>query len=233
MLSADFHHLRARKLIALFIVGMSRMTFEPLPGDLLPRGGVIKLSPQVLVLHRLPVNRAPVVGSPAREPFGDALAQVFGIGEDCDLAGLLEHREGREGRLQLHSIVRGRRLTPGEFAHVGPVTKQRRPPARSGVAVTRAVSVDRYLFRAAAFRHANTIPVPAPIRRGFLTAPPGPSSRNNPLPFAARFPYSPPMLLLHSCAGSTSMIPRSESPPLRRCGTETGISIAVGRWRLR
>src|ERR1019366_5021692 len=196
MLSADFHHLRASKLIAPFIVGMSRMTFEPLPGDLLPRGGVIKLSPQVLVLHRLPLNRAPVVGSPAREPFGDALAQVFGIGEDCDLAGLLEHREGREGRLQLHSIVRGRRLTPGEFAHAGPVAKQRRPPARSGVAVTRAVRVDRYLFRAAAFRHANTIPVPAPIRRGFLSPPPGRSSRNNLLPFPARIAYPRPMLLL-------------------------------------
>src|ERR1035441_7670414 len=185
MLSADFHHLRASKLIAPFIVGMSRMTFEPLPGDLLPRGGVIKLSPQVLVLHRLPLNRAPVVGSPARELFGEV----------CYLAALLEHREGREGRLQLHSIVRGRRLTPGEFAHVGPVTKQRRPPARSGVAVTRAVSVDRYLFRAAAFRHANTIPVPAPIRRGFLSPPPGRSSRNNLFPFPARIAYPRPMLL--------------------------------------
>src|ERR1035441_1212672 len=93
---------------------MTSMTFEPLPGDLLPRGGVIKLSPQVFVLHRLPVNRAPVVGSPAREPFGDALAQVFGIGEDCDLAGLLECREGRDGRLELHSVVGGGRLTPGD-----------------------------------------------------------------------------------------------------------------------
>jgi hypothetical protein len=67
---------------------------------------------------------------------------------------------------------------------VSPVTKQRCPPARSGIAVTRAVSVDRYLFRAAAFRHANTIPVPALIRRGFLYALPGLRSPNN-LPGAA------------------------------------------------
>jgi hypothetical protein len=40
---------------------MSRMTFQPLPGDLMPRGGFIKLSPQIVVLHRLPVNRAPVI----------------------------------------------------------------------------------------------------------------------------------------------------------------------------
>src|ERR1035438_2139369 len=196
MLTADFRHFRARKLIALFIVGMSSMTFKPLPGDLMPRCGLIKLSPQVVVFHRLPVNRAPVVGSPARQPFGDALAQVFGIGEHCDLASLFECREGREGRLELHSIVGGGRLTPGEFAHVSPVTKQRRPPARYGIAVTRAVSVDRYLFRAAAFRHATAVPVPALIRRGFLSALPGLSSLDNLLPFAARLAYPRPMLLL-------------------------------------
>src|ERR1035441_98362 len=44
MLTADFRHFRARKLIALFIVGMSSMPFKPLPGDLMPRCGLIKLS---------------------------------------------------------------------------------------------------------------------------------------------------------------------------------------------
>src|ERR1035438_65636 len=201
MLTADFRYFRTRKLIALFIVRMSSMSFKPLPGDLMPRGGLIKLSPQIVVLHRLPVNRAPVVGSPARQPFGDALAQVFGIGEDGDLASFFKCRERRESRLELHPVVRGGRLTPGELTHVSPVAKQRRPPARSGIAVTPAVCVDRYLLRAAALRHANTIPVPGLIRRGFLSAPPGRSSWNNLLPIPARFAYPRPMLLLTHARG--------------------------------
>jgi hypothetical protein len=61
--------------------------------------------------------------------------------------------------------------------------------------------VDRYSLRTATFRHANTIPVPALIRRGFLSPPPGRSSRNNLLPFPARIAYPRPMLLLTNPRG--------------------------------
>src|SRR5664280_2428854 len=125
-----------------------------------------KLSPQVIVFHRLALSGAPVVGLPPRQPFGNALAQVFGIGEKSDFAGLFERRQGREGRLEFHSIVRGGRFTPGEFAHVGTIAKQSSPTAWSGIAVTCPVSVDRYLFRAVTFRHANKGPVSRLTSRG-------------------------------------------------------------------
>ena len=61
MMTANFHDFGAGKLIAMFI-WMSGVTLKPLPGNSIARGGFGKLSPQVIVFHRLPINREPVVG---------------------------------------------------------------------------------------------------------------------------------------------------------------------------
>src|ERR1035438_3690898 len=81
MLAADLHDLGACKLIAVFVVGMPHMALKPLPGDSMPRNRFMKPLPQILVFHRLAVNRLPIVGFPTWQPIGDALAKVFGISE--------------------------------------------------------------------------------------------------------------------------------------------------------
>src|ERR1039458_3663333 len=91
MLSADSNNFSTCKLIAMLIVGMSHMTFKPLPSNSMPRCGFRQLSPQVVVFPRLAVNRSPVVGSPARQPFGDALAQVFRSEEHTSELQSLRH----------------------------------------------------------------------------------------------------------------------------------------------
>ena len=142
MLAADVHDFGPGELIAPFIVGMSRMAFKPLPGDPVPGGLFVKLSPQIIVFHRLPINRPPVVGSPARQPFGDALAQVLGIGEEDDFALLLERCQGRNGCLELHPVVGGDRFAPGQFADMIPVAKQGGPSARPGISLTATVGMN-------------------------------------------------------------------------------------------
>src|ERR1035437_5116575 len=126
----------------------------------------MKLSPQVLVFHRLSIRRTPVVGSPARQPFGDALPQVFGIGEEHNFAILFERRQAGDSCLDFHSVVGGGRFAPGELSQVITVPKQCGPSPRSGISVTCPVGMNRYLFRAATFRHANKGPVPRLTSRG-------------------------------------------------------------------
>ena len=59
-----------------------------------------------------------------------------------------------------HAIVDGRSFPTSQLAHVIAISKQRSPTARSGVSITSAVSVDRYLFPTATFRHAKNLCCP-------------------------------------------------------------------------
>lgn len=120
------------------------MTLEPLPGDVVAGRDLLKLSPQILVLDSLAVGRAPVVGFPVWQPFGNALTQILGIGEERDVAGIFDGRERRDGGLEFHAIVGGGRLPASQLAHAIAVSKQCRPTARPGISITSAVSVDRY-----------------------------------------------------------------------------------------
>jgi hypothetical protein len=61
------------------------------------------------------------------------------------------------GGLQLHAIVGGGRLPTSQLAHVIAISKQRSPTARSGVSITSAISVDRYLLPPATFCHAKKL----------------------------------------------------------------------------
>jgi len=189
------------------------MTFEPLPGDLLPRGGVIKLSPQVFVLHRLPVNRAPVVGSPAREPFGDALAQYsesvkIVISQDSLSAVRAEMAAWSSIRLL---VVAG---SPRRSHAREPITKQCAHPPGPGLPShppsvwiviflglplsdmrtqfqSRAQSVEDFCLPARSQQPEQLAPIPSPDR------------------------LSSPHAVAHLFAGLTGMIPRPQNTPLR------------------
>ena len=91
------------------------MALEPLPGDAMPRCDGIELTPQVVVLDCIPVRGPPLVSFPDSQPFRDALTQVFGIGEQRDVAGFFEGRERRNGGLQFHAIVGRGRVSPSQL----------------------------------------------------------------------------------------------------------------------
>jgi hypothetical protein len=59
--------------------------------------------------------------------------------------------------LQLHAVVGGGRLSASQLPRVIAISKQRSPTAGSGVSITSAVGVDRYLFPTAAFCHAKNL----------------------------------------------------------------------------
>ena len=73
---------------------------------------------------------------------------------------LFEALESRDGGLQIHAIVGGGRLPASQLLHVIAISKQRSPTAGSGVSITSAVSVDRYLLPTAAFCHAKNLCCP-------------------------------------------------------------------------
>ena len=60
------------------------MAFQPMPHDLMRRGGLFELLPEFDILDRLFIGRAPAVLLPAREPGRDAAAQIGGIRIEID-----------------------------------------------------------------------------------------------------------------------------------------------------
>ena len=119
------------------------MTLEPLPGDVVLGRDPLKLSPQILVLDGLAVGRAPVVGFPARQPFGNTLTQILGIGEKRDVAGIFDGYKRRDGGLEFHAIVGCGRFASSQLAHVVAVSKQCCPTTRSGIPIAGSVGVNR------------------------------------------------------------------------------------------
>jgi len=66
---------------------------------------LLKLPPQILVLDGLAVGRAPVIGFPVRQPLGNALTQIPGIGEERDFAGFSDGLKRRDGGLEFHTML--------------------------------------------------------------------------------------------------------------------------------
>src|SRR5690606_34959403 len=66
--------------------------------------------PEVRVLHRLAIGGAPAVADPALDPSGDAVADIYAVGEKPDAAGPLQRRQPLDRRGQLHAVVGGERL---------------------------------------------------------------------------------------------------------------------------
>ena len=83
----------------------------------------------------------------SNRPIGDALTQIFGIGEEEDFAFLFERCQAGDSCLEFHSVVGGGCFGPGEFSHVITVPKQCHPTTRTGISVTCSVGMNRYLFQ--------------------------------------------------------------------------------------
>lgn len=99
MALAAFVDLLTCEGIASFVQWIARMTFGPVPMDLVDGDELVELAPEILVFDGLLVHGAPAPEFPEADPLLDALAEVLGIGVDIDAAGMFEGAEGFDGGL--------------------------------------------------------------------------------------------------------------------------------------
>ncbi len=146
ILFAQFIYRGDCQYIASFILAMASMTLQPFPLNLMCGSQGIELSPEILVLDRFLVGRAPTAPFPSRYPGGDAILEIFRIGEQLDLARFLHGGQRRDGRLQLHPIVGSGRVASTDLFPVSAVLEHSRPTARTGIALACSVSMDCDFF---------------------------------------------------------------------------------------
>src|SRR5579863_7798407 len=91
------------------------MALDPVPAHLMRLERGVEALPQLGVLDRLLVGRAPAVFLPAVYPAGDALTHILAVGIKIDRARLFERLERRNRRHQLHPVVGGVRLAALQF----------------------------------------------------------------------------------------------------------------------
>jgi len=107
--------------------------------------------PQLHVFYRLLGRCAPALGFPAVDPFGDALAHVFAVQEQGDLARPLEGFEPLNHGCELHAVVGGAQLATKKFVHMLARLQQNAPAARAWVAFAGAIGVDNNVIQEMSF----------------------------------------------------------------------------------
>ena len=63
---------------------MSRVPFDPMPGDLMSLYLQIQLLPEIYIFHRFLVSRQPAPPFPVLDPLGDALPYVLTVRGQAD-----------------------------------------------------------------------------------------------------------------------------------------------------
>src|SRR6478735_6839953 len=121
---------------------MAAVAFDPVPLNPVRLGGVEQLLPQLGILDRLLVRRAPAVAAPAVDPLGDPVADVIAVRIERDPARLLEGLQRANRRDQLHSVVGRRRLATADLAFLVAYAQQRGPAARTGIPAARSVRIN-------------------------------------------------------------------------------------------
>ena len=118
------------------------MALDPAPLDLVVAQGAIQALPEVLILDRLAIGRLPAIALPARQPLGDPLAQVLGIGDHPHRHRPLEGLQGLDNGHQFHAVIGGMGLAATELLFVGAKAQQRSPAPRTRIALTGPIAED-------------------------------------------------------------------------------------------
>src|SRR5450432_3987509 len=115
------------------------MALDPAPFELVSCGQLIQPLPQVLILDRLLVGRAPPALLPVMHPLGDPAAHVLRVGVDAGLDWTLERLKRAYDSCQLHAVVSREALGATQFLLGLTHDQQRTPASGSGISAARTV----------------------------------------------------------------------------------------------
>src|SRR5579884_187047 len=121
---------------------MAAVTLHPMPFDAVRRDGFEQLLPQLGVLDRLLIRRAPAVALPVVDPAGDSVANILAVCVEMDSARPFQRLEALYGGEQLHPVVGRQRLATRYLALLVGHPQQRGPAAGAGIAAASAVRED-------------------------------------------------------------------------------------------
>src|SRR5262249_59028082 len=124
---------RACEAVGAYVQVMTGVAAHPVPAHAMVRERRIETFPQVVVLDRLAIGRAPAVALPFLDPRHDAVAQILAVGVDVDEARALERLDGRDRRHQLHPVVGGGGLAALDLFFVDAGDEDRAPAARTRI----------------------------------------------------------------------------------------------------
>ena len=122
-------------------VPMAGMTLDPVPAHLVRFQRRVEALPEIDILDRLLVRRAPAVAFPVGNPRHDTVAQILTVGVDIDPARPLERLERRDRRHQLHAVIGGIELAAFEFLFAVAEREDRAPAPRTRIARAGAVGM--------------------------------------------------------------------------------------------
>ena len=123
------------------------MSFHPTPLDLMLVRKRLEPLPQIDVLYRLFVGRAPATPFPVVYPDADALLHIQLIGKQSHVARAGQCGKAFDDGGQLHAIVGRGRLAAMQLLHVASETQQHTPAARPGIAFACTIGEDFYELR--------------------------------------------------------------------------------------
>ena len=92
------------------------MAFDPFPGHLMTRLGLVEALPQLGILDGLLGGGFPAVPLPAMQPAGHAVLHVGGIGHDGDLGRARQAFERVDRGQKFHPVVCRGGFAAGQFA---------------------------------------------------------------------------------------------------------------------
>src|ERR1700675_4590200 len=107
----------ARQLIGALVERVPCMPTQPVPAHAMRGCERIEPLPEIDILDRLLVGRAPAVAFPLMYPSHDAVAQILAVGMDVDEARPLERIERGDRGHELHAVVGGMGLAALELLH--------------------------------------------------------------------------------------------------------------------
>lgn len=129
------------------------MALDPAPLDLVSRTGhhMVQCLPKLDVFDRLFGGCAPTLGFPTVDPFRDALAHVFAVQEQRDLARALEGLEPFDHCRELHAVVGGAQFATKKLVHMLARLEPNAPAARAWVSFAGAIGVDNNVIQEMSF----------------------------------------------------------------------------------
>ena len=134
------------QLISSLIAGVTCVPFDPAPGDLMSAGlhQHVHFLPKVSVLDGLFGRRAPATRFPAMNPLGNALAHIFTVQVQIDLARPFERLQCLNHRHHFHAVIGGLAFATKQLFFNASGFEQNAPPAWAWIALAGPVGINVY-----------------------------------------------------------------------------------------